>query len=263
MRSMSWEERAIFDWLLDEQWVDGGLPDDHALVSNMIGAPVASVSRVLELAFVRRDDGLLWNDAGDEVRLAQLTRRQAKTEASAKGGRSSAAARRAKSLPAGQNELHFNQPGSDDVPNGTEPEGEGEEDLEGKGNGVAPSALVGPRRTRRDPDLPAGSDVDALAAFRARDPKAKWGTLVLRWRGLVGGEARLAIEVGKASAWLAENPGRDERVRKTSQFLGNWMRRAADQAPDRGAPRGGPPASDPELSALFDRTVRKKTADAS
>lgn len=85
VRSMTWEERGIFDWLLCEQWADGPLPADPAEVARIIGAPVGPVERVLTLAFDRGPDG--WtNGRLEEIRAEQEAAHTKKVLAGSLGG---------------------------------------------------------------------------------------------------------------------------------------------------------------------------------
>lgn len=97
VRLMTWAQRGIYDWLLDEQWEDGGLPKDPADVAQMIAAPVADVARVLELAFEQDADGQWWNQRGEQIRAEQDER----SEAGRAGGRASGEARRRRASQSG------------------------------------------------------------------------------------------------------------------------------------------------------------------
>lgn len=61
-RAMNWAQRGVYRELIDEQFLTGPLPEDPRVVAKMIGAPVAIVTGVLDIAFPVCDDGLRRNN---------------------------------------------------------------------------------------------------------------------------------------------------------------------------------------------------------
>jgi uncharacterized protein YdaU (DUF1376 family) len=85
---MSYIERGLYRELLDECWVEGGIPNDIASLAEICGCPkevMASAWQVLESCFVLLD-GVYVNEKMESMRTEKDAERLAKSESGKKGG---------------------------------------------------------------------------------------------------------------------------------------------------------------------------------
>lgn len=90
---MNFEERGIFDWLLDSCWLEDGIPADVAEIARICGLPVRKMAKAwtrISCCFVAhpRKPGWLTSPRLEKERASQAEHREARSEAGKKGAAS-------------------------------------------------------------------------------------------------------------------------------------------------------------------------------